>query len=893
MNLASLPRKEREKLARALQEQYVRQQRRIQAGEGGLIAFVRYFWRVLEPVTPFVDGWALEAMCEHLEAVTDGRITRLLINVPPGFMKALDIETPILTTWGWKKHGDLRVGDYVFGPDGEPKKVLACTDHADEESYDVKFDDGVAIIAGAGHLWAIEREYSDKASKWHRTRRSEVVTTPELQVSSRTHKGGTSPDLIRVAKAIRLPPRQLLIDPYVFGAWLGDGSTTAGCIYAAEQDIENFAKLGRIAHTVPAGGMRNQAFHRIAVDGLQVRLRILGLLGNKHIPEDYLQSSIDQRLALLQGLMDTDGNCAKTGECSFTTSLPSLRDGVKSLIESLGMKAYCSSRLTKLNGKIYGPHYKIGFTPEPGMRIFRLDRKQAMIKSTDNPRSRSRYIDRVTPVGKRTVNCIQVEGGLYLAGLSLVPTHNSMLLNIFWPAWEWGAKARPDLRYVSFSYSSILTERDNEKFHYLLASPEYQALYGRVVKITKEGVGRIANTARGWKFASSVGGVGTGERGDRILADDLHKVSEAESETVREATTTWFRESMQNRLNDLGRGAIIVLGQRVNGDDVSGVIIEEYPDYVHLCIPMEYDARDLDEDGFKVQTSIGWEDERTDEGQLAWPERYPGHVLEAFKSRPYLWAGQYQQSPTIRGGAIIRNEYWRIWNAAAMAEHDVKLGSFPPLEFVIASLDGAFTEKKENDWSALTVWGVWLNLQGDPKVILMDAWHKRLSLHGTSELVQMRGETGEEFKHRQMENWGIVEHVAATCKKHKIDKLIIEAKGPGYSVAQEMRRLYSREPWVVQLYDPGQMDKVARVWTVQHLFTDGMIWRPETEWARMVEDEFGKFPKGAHDDLVDSGVQALTVLRRSGFASRVDEAHAALEEMLYPSRPPSKILYHS
>ena len=186
----------------------------------------------------------------------------------------------------------------------------------------------------------------------------------------------------------------------------------------------------------------------------------------------------------------------------------------------------------------------------------------------------------------------------------------SMLLNVFWPAWESGPRNRPDLRYVSFSYSATLTERDNEKFCYLLQSVEYQQLYGKTVKIVKEGVGRIANTARGWKFEISVGGVGTGERGDRILADDLHKVSEAESETVREDTTRWFRESMQNRLNDLERGSIIVLGQRVNEADVSGVIVEEYPDYVHFCVPMEFEEP-------ACETEIGWRDPREEDGELA------------------------------------------------------------------------------------------------------------------------------------------------------------------------------------------------------------------------------------------------------------------------------------
>ena len=477
----------------------------------------------------------------------------------------------------------------------------------------------------------------------------------------------------------------------------------------------------------------------------------------------------------------------------------------------------------------------------------------------------------------------------------------SMLLNIFFPAWEWGPQGRPDLRYVAFSYSSTLTERDNEKFCYLVQSSDYQALYGKSVQVVKEGVGRISNTARGWKFASSVGGVGTGERGDRILADDLHKVSEAESEIVREATAVWFRESMQNRLNDLGKGCIIVLGQRVNEADVSGVILEEYPDYVHYCVPMEYDGRDVDKDGQKLQTSIGWSDPRERDGDLAWPERYPEGVLTPYRSRPYLWAGQYQQSPEPRGGGIIKRDYWRIWDAAAQDANDVKRGLYPEFEFVLASFDGAFTEKKENDYSALVIWGVWVETNeeqrfnehfGTPRLMLMHAWHKRLTMHGKTDVSPRPHESKEEFEERRKLGWGLIEHIAADCKKHKVDKLIIENKANGITVEQEMRRLFWREPWTVALHDPGKLDKVGRALLVQDKFADGLIWCPGysdgtfVDWAQLVVDECASVPRGAHDDLFDAAVNGIIHLRRMGLAQRKDESHHAIEEMLYPSKPP-------
>ena len=473
----------------------------------------------------------------------------------------------------------------------------------------------------------------------------------------------------------------------------------------------------------------------------------------------------------------------------------------------------------------------------------------------------------------------------------------SLILNCFWPAWHWAVYGAHS-RFVAFSYASHLTTRDNEKFRDLMISRDYQEMYGGKFKLVKIGAEKVSSDKTGWKYASSVDGVGTGERGNFVVLDDPHNVKEAESETVRSETVRWFRESMQNRLNDLAEDAIIVIMQRVHESDVSGCIIESYPDYVHLCIPMEYDGRDIGPDGKKIETSIGWCDPRTEDGELAWPERYPAAVLTPFKSMSFLYAGQYQQAPSPRGGGIIKREYWRIWDRAAMAANDIKPGLFPPFEFVLASFDGAFTEKKENDYSALTVWGVWVETSeesrfneqfGTPRLMLMYAWHKRLTLHGKTVLIRP-GETNEEFEQRRKQGWGVVEHIAADCKRFKVDKLIIENKANGISVEQEMRRLFSREPWAVALHDPGKLDKVARAYTVEHLWADGLVWRPDTDWGQMVEDELASLPRGAHDDLADSSVNAVMHLRRMQLAQRKDESHSAITEMLYPSAPPPKLI---
>ena len=478
----------------------------------------------------------------------------------------------------------------------------------------------------------------------------------------------------------------------------------------------------------------------------------------------------------------------------------------------------------------------------------------------------------------------------------------SLIVNVFWPAWEW-ITVGSHLRYVSFSYSAHLTLRDNEKLRDLVISDKFRKMFGDKVKLVKVGAEKIQTDKTGWKFASSVGGVGTGERGDRVLLDDPHNVKEAESEAVREMTVRWFREAMQNRLNDLANGVIIVIMQRVNEGDVSGTIIENYPDYEHLCIPMEYEFHDVPKDGGpKYQTSIGWSDPRTEQGELAWPERYPMSVLGPFRSMPYLWSGQYQQAPTPRGGGIIKTEYWRMWDKTSQAANDIKPGCYPAFDYVLASFDGAFGVKQENDFSALTVWGTWVETDeamrqteyfGNPSVMLIAAWRKRLTLHGFDNIQQYSGETKEEFETRRKANWGLVEHIAATCKKFKVDKLLIEAKANGMDVANEMRRLYAGEPWVVVMDDPGKFDKTARTYSVQHFFADGRIWRPDTEWAMMVETELSQVPKGAHDDLADTAVAAIRHLRKMGLLVRADESAAVYEEMMVPSKPRRRLLYEA
>lgn len=438
----------------------------------------------------------------------------------------------------------------------------------------------------------------------------------------------------------------------------------------------------------------------------------------------------------------------------------------------------------------------------------------------------------------------------------------SLLCNVFWPAWMWGSREMDHYRLLSFSYAAHLTERDNEKFRDILQSPLFRACWPKV-ELVKAGATRVKTSRQGSKLASSVGGVVTGERGDIVVLDDPHNVAEGESEVVRQATVEWFRTAMSNRLNDLETSAIVVIMQRVHEGDVSGAILEHFgDDYVHLMIPAEYDP------GRHCETSIGWSDPRETEGETFWPSRFPKRVLKTAKAvhGDYGYAGQYQQTPEPKGGGIIKRDHWQLWEAK----------NFPGFDFVVASLDTAYTEKQENDPSALTVWGVFQgrNFESEdgsaltaiqarqggrmthesnglltqvPQIMLMHAWEKRLELYE------------------------LVESVHETCKRFKIDLLLVEAKAAGHSVAQELRRRMQVMEYNVTLIDPKNQDKIARAYSVQPTFESGQVWAPERSWSDIVINQCAKFPKAQHDDLVDTVTMALKWLRDNGMLRTPEE----------------------
>lgn len=442
----------------------------------------------------------------------------------------------------------------------------------------------------------------------------------------------------------------------------------------------------------------------------------------------------------------------------------------------------------------------------------------------------------------------------------------SLLTSVFWPAWEWGPKNMPHLRYLCASHSQDLSIRNSTKLRRLIESDWYKDRWGDRVILTRDQnqKTKFENTATGFMQAVAAGSI-TGARGDRVIIDDPLSVEDAASEAIRNSRKEWFLEAVPTRLNKPTESAIIVIMQRLHEEDTSGIILEKDLGYDHIMLPMRYDPSRA------MSTMLGVEDRRKTEGELLFPDRFPETVVDRDENAmgPYAVAGQFQQSPEPRGGGVIRREWWKTWDRS----------SFPPFDYVIAAIDTAYTTKSENDPSAMTVWGVWKGgdqtaqitraatsagemmaqvertyTQEHPRVMLMYAWAERLELHE------------------------LVERVQDTMDSYGVMKLLIENKASGYSVAQEMRRLYGHEDFAVQLVDPKGNDKLARLYSVQHIFAEGLIYAPKRPWADMVISQASQFPRGKQDDLVDTTSMALKYLRETGLLVRSAEWTADLDQ---------------
>ena len=376
---------------------------------------------------------------------------KILLNIHRQAGKAVDINTPIPTPSGWKTMGELQPGDAVYDESGVIRVVEWCSPVRERESYRVTFSDRSEIIADGEHLWTTLDvktrmnlsqagkgipdnwwEYESPArEKGYRksSNGAETVDTLEMRDTIGYGKRGDTNHSIPATLPLKMPEASLPIDPYILGYWLGDGSKSCGNITVGDEDQEEVLPLFEAAgYEINAKKYEYKTGVTCMLFGLHTQLRELDVLNDKHIPVQYLRASAEQRLALLQGLMDSDGYVSKN-RCEFTNTDLGLAKGVYELATSLGIIVTWKEGRATLNGVDCGPKYRLFFCPP--INPFRLTRKAEAV-DFNGPRQqvrRLRYVKSVEPVGLRQVKCIAVSGpsNLFLCGEAMIPTHNSSM----------------------------------------------------------------------------------------------------------------------------------------------------------------------------------------------------------------------------------------------------------------------------------------------------------------------------------------------------------------------------------------------------------------------------------------------------------------------------------
>ncbi len=251
----------------------------------------------------------------------------------------------------------------------------------------------------------------------------------------------------------------------------------------------------------------------------------------------------------------------------------------------------------------------------------------------------------------------------------------SLTCAVFFPAWVW--TTIPIAKYLFSSYAQSLSTRDSMKMRRLVKSSWYQNKWEITFEQDENNKTKYQNQYTGYRLATSVGGMNTGEGGDYIFADDPHNVIEGESDAKRKAAIEWWDESMSSRLNDPRTGRRVVIMQRVHEVDLTGHLLET-GDWVHLCLPMEFDPKRK-----CIIEVTGFEDPRVEDGELMWPD----HIGEIERRRlaknlgPYAYAGQYNQDPVPRKGTMLDVDLI-----------DIRARPSSPIKRVIRSWDKAGTE---------------------------------------------------------------------------------------------------------------------------------------------------------------------------------------------------------
>lgn len=425
----------------------------------------------------------------------------------------------------------------------------------------------------------------------------------------------------------------------------------------------------------------------------------------------------------------------------------------------------------------------------------------------------------------------------------------SLTTSVLWPAWLWARDASKQM--LTSSYELGLATRDAVKARDLMRTEWYKVRFGSEWEFadSQDQKTYYSNTQKGHRNSISVGSRGTGYRGDLLVVDDPLNATDAYSDVRRAGAITWFDEGMQNRFNDMSQAHIVCIMQRLHQEDLSGHILRTRcatpapgRAWQHLCLPMEFEPTNrcvtYTLDGAEL-----WRDPRSTEGQLLFEGKFPADIVASLKTSlgGLAYAGQYQQRPTPASGGMLQREWLshRWYREGEMPMPGLDCRKLPTkLDSWTISADCTFKAQEDSDYVAISVWA-----RCGPDAYLIDMRRARL---------------------------GFVDTVGAINdlrnKYPQATRILVEDKANGSAVVEVLRK---RVPGIIAVEPNG--GKESRVAAVSSYFEAGNVWLPlNATWVGDYVEECLAFPKGAHDDMLDSSTQALSRLLTKGSLARLE-----------------------
>lgn len=779
--------------------------------------FVRYFFKHQKGAR-FQFSEHHDLIVDALMRVHLGETQNLIINCPPRYSKAIDCATPMWTPGGWVSAGDIQVGDRLLGSNGQWTTVIGVHPQGVKPAYNVRFSDGASLVACGDHRWSVRLRDAREKNQW--TAPWQVKTTSEL-IGDLRESDGRKKWRIPVLNDQNNKDADLPIDPYLLGCWLGDGHTHYAAITTMDKEIVNaFAEYDPKPHTHQSSG---KAITYGLRKGFVTKLRSLGVLKNKHIPSCYMLASHSQRMALLQGIADTDGWVgAANGQQGIASSNQRLSDDIRSLVNSLG-GVWRGHTEQPPKGR---PSHKTFLSMPAGDVAFRLPRKVKHIRQRVERNMPRRFVDSISPVTPREMVCFTVdaEDSLFCAGRDFVVTHNTELVVVMFVAWCY--IRNPRCEFIHLSYADPLVMDNSDRIRAILKSVEFRQLWPHIAIRYSKDSKKAWETEQGGRFyATAAGGSVTGFGAGRmdevadgtftfsgcLLIDDPLKPDDARSDAMRGAVNRRWAETIRSRRNRESSTPTIVVMQRIHTDDFTAMLMADTTErWENLVLPAIID------NGKPTERPL-------------WPEKHSIERLRAMRDSAdpgtrRAFQAQMMQQPTTPGGELIKGEWFGRYRMA------------PKLKYRHVYADTAQKTAERNDFTVFADYG----LGEDGKLYVLDV------LRGKWE--------SPDLKLRAKDFWS----ARRAYDNGALRKFRVEDKASGTGLIQDLKR----DGGIPITGIPRAKDKYTRVLDVQDYIAAGQVMLPEeAPWvsAFIAECEaFSADDTHANDDQVDTLCDAIS-----------------------------------